>query len=148
MQLNLYRQEFYADCTIGKLYHGDTWICDIIEDYDRSLKQTDELAYILYKKVPGKTCIPYGRYEIDITESKHFKRPLPLLKNVIGYEGIRIHSGNDATQSEGCLLTGEQINKNAHALAYSRINFEKVFKLIGDALVNEEVWITIEKYGK
>ena len=57
-------------------------------------------------KIIGKTAIPTGRYRILITRSRRFGRWLPLLMNVKGFEGIRIHPGNKPEDTRGCILLG------------------------------------------
>lgn len=54
---------------------------------------------------PGwkKGAIPAGRYEVRVTYSPRFKKPLPLLIAVPGFEGIRIHGGTKAEHTEGCV---------------------------------------------
>ena len=57
-------------------------------------------------KVQNKTAIPAGDYEVIISNSQRFRRPLPLLLGVEGFAGIRIHPGNSSANTEGCLLIG------------------------------------------
>lgn len=145
MELTLHRIEKTSEATIGKLYLEDRFICDTLEDRDRGLKQEWELATILAKKIPGETAIPTGRYEIEITYSNRFERPLPLLVNVPGFEGVRIHSANKASQLQGCIAPGvRHENESIMEVQRSRITFSKVYKLIGEALLNERVYITIQ----
>jgi hypothetical protein len=101
------------------------------------------MATIIAKKVPHETAIPYGRYEVEITYSNRFGRPLPLLMNVIGFEGIRIHSGNSAGDTSGCILPGVRINDEMR-VGQSRKTFDTIYKLIGEALLNEQVYITVQ----
>jgi len=57
-------------------------------------------------KVYAQTAIPTGKYQIVMTYSSKFKKVMPLLLNVPGFAGIRIHSGNTADDTEGCIITG------------------------------------------
>lgn len=96
MTLELRRRTKTPDYTIGDLYIGDTLFCQTMEDTDRGLMFQMPLQEILEKKVYGKTAIPVGVYELVFNYSAKFKKELPLLLNVPGYVGIRIHPGNFA----------------------------------------------------
>lgn len=98
--------------TISRLYvNGKLFGCNTLEDTDRGLNQKMDLYEIKYKKVYGKTAIPRGSYECVYTYSNRFKKMLPLLLNVKGFEGIRIHSGNSSKDTEGCILVGLNLKK-------------------------------------
>ena len=98
--------------TISRLYvNGELFGCNTLEDTDRGLSQDMQLEEIKKKKVYGNTAIPRGSYECVYTYSNRFKKMLPLLLNVKGFEGIRIHSGNSAKDTEGCILVGKNNKK-------------------------------------
>ena len=48
--------------------------------------------------------IPVGTYPVSVTFSPRFKRMLPLIGNVPGRSGIRIHRGTKPEHSKGCIL--------------------------------------------
>ena len=98
--------------TISRLYvNGELFGCNTLEDTDRGLRQDMQLEEIKKKKVYGQTAIPRGSYECVYTYSNRFKKMLPLLKDVPGFDGIRIHSGNSAKDTEGCILVGLNLKK-------------------------------------
>ena len=98
--------------TISRLYvNGKLFGCNTLEDADRGLRQDMNLEEIKKKKVYGQTAIPRGSYECVYTYSNRFKKMLPLLKDVPGFDGIRIHSGNSAKDTEGCILVGLNLKK-------------------------------------
>lgn len=97
LELNrLYQKDTY---TIGKLYIDGQYFCDTLEDKVRDLSRE--------YKIPGKTAIPAGKYEIIVNVSPRLQRKLPRLLNVPGFEGILIHRGNMAEDTAGCILVGE-----------------------------------------
>ncbi len=100
------------ESTIGKLYFNGTLFGYTLEDFDRELTQSTPLEDIKKIKVPAKTAIPTGTYKVIISESKRFGKDLPLLLNVPGFEGVRIHSGNKAADSEGCILVGSSFGRD------------------------------------
>lgn len=93
--------------TIGKLFINDEYFCDTIEDIDRGLNSSMSLEDIRKNKVYAETAIPTGTYKIEMTYSSKFKRILPLLVDVKGFSGIRIHRGNTEKDSSGCIVIGE-----------------------------------------
>lgn len=106
MILTIVRKEFTDVSTIGELYVNDVFFCYTLEDKDRGLKDSDSLLWINTTKIFGKTCIPYGTYKVQLTMSNRFKRILPLVTNVKGFDGVRIHRGNTAEDTLGCPLVG------------------------------------------
>lgn len=103
MELILKRKYRTPDYTIGKLYVDGKYFCDTLEDKVRDLTKEN--------KVPGQTAIPAGRYDVVVNISPRFKRKLPRLLNVPGFEGILIHRGNSAKDTSGCILVGENKEK-------------------------------------
>jgi hypothetical protein len=144
MELYLKRDTFTDVSTTGKLLIDGQFECFILEDKDRGLTDSMPLAEIVATKVYGKTAIPYGRYEIDWTMSARFKVFMPILLNVKGYSGIRIHKGNSEIDSLGCLLCGRKRANNvitestaATNLLYTKIQTAKSRR--------EKIFITIAK---
>lgn len=90
--------------TIGNLYINDEWFSNTLEDADRGLSDDMDLDKILELKKPTITAIPIGTYKVLITYSPRFKQNMPILLNVKGFEGIRIHSGNKHQDTSGCIL--------------------------------------------
>jgi hypothetical protein len=138
MELSLKRQWLTEQSTIGELFLGDAHQCFILEDKYRGDDPKD--------KVPGKTAIPCGRYEVVVTHSPRFNVDMPLLLNVPGYAGVRIHWGNDADDTEGCLLVG--LDRGPDQVLRSRLAYAGVFQLIQGARARGElvhITITIEE---
>jgi len=144
MQINLIRNHFTDNVTFGELtIEGDDFGCYTLEDKDRRISNDDNIERIKEIKVYGKTAIPYGTYEIAVTYSNKFKKYLPLLLNVKGFEGIRIHTGNFEADTYGCILVGKQKNIVSEAVLNSRPAFAELFMLIQERIQTEKVFITI-----
>jgi len=113
MEIKLIRDIFTDSETLGKLFIDDVFFCYTLEDRLRHLKDSDPIDYIKHIKVKGATAIPSGKYRVILSISNRFKRLMPEVLNVKGFEGIRIHGGNDHTNTEGCILVAEHrfINK-------------------------------------
>jgi hypothetical protein len=129
MELRLERTEHSEDSTIGKLYVNEEFECYTLEDLERPIK------------IKGKTAISVGRYEIIIDDSQRFGRQLPILLNVPDFEGVRIHSGNTAADTEGCILVG--VIKNESSIGESKVAFEQLFNKLKPASETEKIFIEI-----
>ena len=144
MELRLERKYRSNNYCIDKLYINGKYFSDALEDPDRGLTDSMNLEEIKRIKVKGDTCIPYGTYNVTITYSPRFKKNLPLINNVKGFEGIRIHSGNTPQDTEGCLLLG--FNRVKGQVVDSRITVSKFITQMQQALnKGEKVIMTITK---
>lgn len=131
------------DYTIGNLYINDVFFSNILEDTVRGLRQDMTPEEIQKIKVYGETAIPSGKYEVCITMSSRFRCPLPLLVNVPGYEGVRIHAGNTARDTHGCLLPGK--NDGVGRVSNSRATMAILQKRMEDTIARGgKVFIEIE----
>lgn len=130
--------------TIGILYVNGKFFSNTLEDTDRGLNSDMSGSEIVSKKVYGKTAIPTGEYKVTLTKSLKFKKVMPYIDGVKGFLGIRIHSGNDASHTDGCLLVG--LNKEVGRLVQSKETYEKLYKILDDTINNkkEEVIIKIK----
>lgn len=124
MEMRLERLQLDPDVTIGRLTTGDLalWTC---EDAVRE-----------GPKIHGETAIDAGTYNVRITYSPRFQRPLPLLMNVAGFEGVRIHPGNTAADTEGCILVG--LDRLAKGVGHSKLAFDQLYALIEAASTRGE----------
>lgn len=142
MRIELKRIARKDSYTIGKLYIDGKYQCDTVEDKDRGLKQGMHEGTLRKMKVYGKTAIPVGSYTVKWTYSNTFKKYLPELENVPVFIGIRMHSGNDANDSLGCIILGE--NKKVGMVINSRAICNRVLPLIEAACKRgEQVYIVI-----
>lgn len=137
MKLLLERIQQDADVTIGSLSVDGDWECWVCEDTVREVPGQSTWQW----KVAGKTAIPRGTYEVKITPSARFNRDLPLLLSVPGFDGIRIHPGNSAADTEGCILPGA--DRFGRSIGRSRVAFDALFTKIHEALDKGER-VTIE----
>lgn len=116
MKLTLVRDSSSETTTLGKLFVNDIFECFTLEDKVREIKYA------------GITAIPAGTYKVIVTWSPRFKRQLPLLIDVPGFDGVRIHPGNDHTDTEGCILVGTKIE--GERILESRKAFDKLYAKI------------------
>ena len=112
------------------------YFCDTLEPTWRDYEHG---AY----KVKGRSAIPEGRYAVVISYSPKFKQWLPILLGVPKFVGIRIHAGNTAKDTEGCILVGK--NREVGKVLDSRKwLYELKQKIVEAKDKGEAVWITIK----
>ena len=100
-------------------------------------------------KVQGQTAIPAGRYEVVVNFSNHFQREMCQVLNVPGFEGIRIHGGNSAADTEGCILVAHNIVDKAHIQGTAETEVTAVVKaaIVGGSKVFIEIVDTFPYFG-
>lgn len=141
--------------TIGKMYIDGKYFCDTCEDTDRGLTQYMSTNEIRRKKIHGKTAIPSGTYDISMNivsprfSKKDFYKKncsggrVPRLLNVPGFDGVLIHVGNSASDTEGCILVGK--NSQVGKVLNSTNTFLSLYKTLNSAnLRGEKITITVQ----
>jgi hypothetical protein len=126
MKLDLLRVVLTSRCTIGVLRVNGTHQCFVLEDTVRGPGV----------KVPKETAIPAGTYRVEITHSPRFGVEMPLVLDVPGFAGIRIHPGNSKDDTEGCLLVGRHVlltGSHEYAVTESRAAYVDLFSLLDAA---------------
>jgi len=148
MELILKRIAKRKTYTIGRLYirqqvmdeylpgTEDKYFCDTLEPTWRDYEHG---AY----KVKGRSAIPEGRYAVVISYSPKLKQWLPILLGVPKFEGIRIHAGNTAKDTEGCILVGRN-QRVGEVLESRKWLYELKQKIVEAKDRGEAVWITIK----
>ena len=115
---------------------ADEYFCDTLEPTWRNYAHGG-------RKIKGRSAIPEGRYAVVISWSPKMKAWLPILLGVPNFEGIRIHAGNTAEDTEGCILVGK--NKLVGQVVDSRIWLHRLKQKIVEAKDRgEAVWLTIK----
>lgn len=103
------REEFAEQYTIGSMAVDGEFMYYTLEDPVRE------------HKIKGITAIPAGTYKGIVNMSNRFQKMMPVLLDVPGFEGVRIHTGNTAKDTEGCILIG--LNKSVSMIYKSRPAF-------------------------
>lgn len=137
MELTLTRTHRLKTCTTGRLAIDGTYFCDTLEPTWRNIGPGKP-----GHKVPGRTAIPEGRYPVAVTLSPRFGRWLPLLLHVPQFEGVRIHAGNTAEDTAGCILVGDGTRPGL--LLDSGLWLRRLLGRLGERPAGEGVWITVE----
>lgn len=155
MKILIDRKWKKEDYTIGKLYVDGVFFSNTLEDRDRGLTSTMSIEEIKKKKKAGDTAIPTGTYNVrmDIPSPRFSKSnwyikncngaKMPRLKDVPGYDGVLVHCGNTAKDTEGCILVGKNDVKGM--VTKSKDYFLKLYNIMYTAYKKgENIEITIK----
>lgn len=107
VKFKLHRRFFAPKYTIGTFFIDNVRYSDTLEDTNRDLNKDGKLSGEGEQKLYGLTAIPYGTYKVQLSYSPKFRRVLPEIIDVPHFVGIRIHAGNFPTDTDGCILLGE-----------------------------------------
>ena len=117
LNINIIRPKVRGEtCTVSRCEIDGQFVCYVLEDVVREVIGKPVSEWKIY----SKTAIPVGMYNVLMTYSPHFERVLPLLENVPGFSGVRIHPGNNESDTEGCLLPGLLIGAGGESVERSR----------------------------
>lgn len=113
MNIKVKRLHRTENSTIGEMFIDGKFECYTLEDKEREVK------------IKCETAIPKGTYKVIINYSNRLKKQMPLLLNVPGFEGVRIHAGNSNHDTEGCILVGQA--RTTDYITKSRKAFDLLF---------------------
>lgn len=140
-EATLTRHPSQGAATIGQWYMPG-FNCYTLEDQVREVPGRPVTEW----KVPGATAIPRGRYKVVIDWSNRFKRNMPHILGVEGFDGIRVHSGATAADTEGCVCVGDRVGADGASISggLARHVFDDFFLCLQQALTKGEVYVTIQ----
>ena len=143
MTITIERKWKKASYTIGRLYVDGDFICNTLEPVDRGLLKGMTAETIKQRKVYGRTAIPAGEYEVEMSMMASKKKLRPHVKDVPGFFGVFIHEGNTVKDTKGCILVGDNTQKGC--LTKSRRWLLSLGDMIDEAIENgEKVKIKLE----
>ena len=147
MELEVIRKWFKDSYTIGKFFIDKERFCDTLEDKVRELHDINHDGDFRDEgegKIYGETAIPCWRYPVVVSYSPKLKRRLPLLLNVEGFEGIRIHAVTTAKGTEGCIGIGKNVKPGRldNGPYYETVLVQRIDEAVKNG---EEVHITIKQ---
>lgn len=156
MEILSLRDKTRGDATASYIHVDGEFFCHGLEDVvrqpygPRPIVWSELVAWVKRWKKPNVTAIPTGRFQVITDFSEHFKRIMPLLLKVPGFDGVRMHAGLKPEDTEGCILAGdEQYETDAGPRVKSgttRPAAERLQAKIQDALDHgDEVWWTFKE---
>lgn len=142
MKLFLKRIHFGETFTVGQLYEDSGFslapICYTLEDKFREVDGQPVSQW----KVQNETAIPRGVYNVAITFSNRFQSKLPQLMDVDGFSGVRIHTGNNSSNTEGCILVGMTWDGHSDWIGSSKVAMSSLMPLIENSTSPVVIQIT------
>lgn len=145
LDLTLKRELSLRRVTHGAIYDEDgQWVCFALEDVVREKRGVPVREW----KIAGETAIPEGRYRVTLERSPRFGENTITINDVPGFSYIRIHAGNDHTDTDGCPLVGlrrvvDPIGSGGSVLD-SRLALSRLKERVTPTLAaGGEVWLTI-----
>lgn len=129
MRLSLYRQLESPQSTIGELFADGKHVAWTLERCGPQFKSD-------FHRIPA------GTYKIQIYNSPHFGRAMPLLRDTPGCPMCELHWGSIPGASHCCILVGKQ--KGQDTLSFTRVAFDELFPLIQSAVENAAEGCSIE----
>ena len=103
LSLEVIREPSCVNGTLGKI------IASVDGKVVHTFRTLEDPVHTDGKKVWGDTAIPAGTYTVRVRYSNRFKKDLPGIENVPGFEGVLIHGGNTKADTRGCILVGTQL---------------------------------------
>lgn len=118
MKLSLVRFSDNGDATCGALLLCGAFFCLTLEDTGKITRA-------------GVFKIPPGTYTAKRTVSEKFGECFTI-EGVAGHDLLRMHWGNDAEDTEGCVLLGEALDMSKKPYIW---HSRDAFKMFMDAMV-------------
>lgn len=126
-KLTLKRVDKNDECIFGALFLEEKELC-----------KTLELPWRDNQK--GISCIPAGEYKLSPYPSSRFGE-VYIVNDVPNRTGILIHTGNTASDIEGCILVGDSYGKLNGKKAV--LNSRQAFNLLKETLGEEEYLLNV-----
>jgi len=127
--------------TFGKLLAGDDHrLCYTLEDQVREIPGRPVADW----KIKGATAIPAGRYRLTLEDSPRFGPDTLTVRDVPGFDHIRMHAGNTEADTEGCPLLGMEIDPRGIVGGTSRPAVKLVQYVVREAIDRGDVvWLDV-----
>ena len=146
MNIKIVRYSDNGESTLGLLFVDGEFFCHTLEDTHRDVK------------VPGHTRIPVGHHKLELRAvggmTKKYARRFPdmhrgmlWLRHVKGFTYVYIHTGNDKSHSDGCILVADNANNNTinnGFIGSSTPAYKRLYEHVIEAMDRgETVWVRI-----